>query len=103
MTAEATKDLPAMLAEGGDEPIGGRPEGRCSPVAHAEFLPADHLCRAIATSPPPLFTLPTLTWTTVRDVDDSGQLTQVAAAGFDRDADDESVLTASRGTILPKK
>ena len=44
MTAEATEDLPAMPAEGGDEPIGGRPEGRRSPVAHAEFLPADHRC-----------------------------------------------------------
>ena len=58
MTAEATEDLPAMLAEGGDERIGGRSEGRRSPVAHAEFLPADHRCRARATSPPPLFTLP---------------------------------------------
>jgi hypothetical protein len=36
-------------------------------------------------------------------VDYSGQLPQVAAASFDRDADDESVLTASRGTILTKK
>ena len=103
MTAEATEDLPAMLAEGGDERIGGRPEGRRSPVAHAKLLLADQRCRAGATSPPSLFTLPTLTWTTVVDVDYSGQLTQVTAAGFDRDADDESVPTASRGTILPKK
>ena len=61
MIAEATEDLPAMPAEGGDEPIGGRPEGRRSPVAHAEFLPADHRCRARTTPPPPFVTLPTLT------------------------------------------
>jgi hypothetical protein len=103
MTAEATEDLPAMPAKGCDEPIGGRPEGEAPPVAHAKLLPAVHRCRAGATSPPSWFTLPTLTWTTVGDVDYSGQLTQVAAVSFDRDADDESVQTASRGTILPKK